>query len=328
MLVGMARLLALTASIQSGELHILDTFAEDAETVTWETGARHAEALALLRDEQREDFLAARHAFFSASGASEARMSQLETTGNLLLESQRALDQHSAIRVRSGPVVPIKSALRQDWPAPEMSVASLERALTEAGHRERAYATALSRLYPYDVVRRNCVTEIFRRIESALGPAASELDGRSASVHEASIRPLGGYVDWRSTLNFIPFVSAKAVRRAYRVSQTTERQSYRRLALEKMRQRENALRVDLRESNVLTARSYERNKDDPAFLFFTDDVLLRRPLYGIANLSVGAGAMLAGLAYLPAGDVWKLRAGLGGVLFSLPELVFINIRKG
>ena len=328
MLVGMARLLAVTASIRSGQMCMLDTFAEDAQTVSWETVARHAEALALLRDEEREDFLAARHAFFSAGGASEARLSQMETAGALLLESERVLDRRSAIRVRSGPVVPAKSALRQDWPAPELSAASLERALTVTRHRERSYAVALSRLYPYDVVRRNCVTEIFREIDSALGPAASELDGRSASIREASIRLLGGYVDWRSKLNFIPFVSAKAVRGAYRVSQTAERPSYRRLALEQMHRSENALRVDLRESNVLTARSYARNEDDPAFLFFTDEVLLRRPLYGIANLTVGVGAMLAGLPYLPVGDGSKLRAGLDGVLFSVPELVFMNIRKG
>jgi len=328
MLVGMARLLAVTASIQSGELHILDTFAEDAESVSWGTSDQQAEALALLRDEQREDFLAARRAFLSGGDTSEARLSQLETSGNLLLETERALDQHSAMRVRSGPVVPIKSALRHDWPAPELSVASMEGALTDARHREGAYASALSRRYPYDVVRCNCVTEIFRSIESALAPAASESDGGSGSVQEASTRLLGGYVEWRSMLNFIPFMSAKAVRRAYGVSQTIERPSYRRLALEKMRGRESALRVSLRESNVLTARSYVRNEDDPAFLFFTDDALLRRPLYGIANLSVGAGAMLGGLAYLPAGDASKLRAGLEGVLLSLPELVFINIRKG
>ncbi len=88
------------------------------------------------------------------------------------------------------------------------------------------------------------------------------------------------------------------------------------------------MRVDLRESNVLTAQSYEHNPEDPIFLFFTDNVVLRRPLYGIANLAVGIGGTLAGLAWLPLDGGATLRAGLDGTLFSIPELAFINIRQG
>jgi len=107
-----------------------------------------------------------------------------------------------------------------------------------------------------------------------------------------------------------------------------ERPSYRRLTLDQMYTHENVVRVDLRESNVFTAQSYERNPDDPIFLFFTDDVVLRRPLYGIANLAVGIGGTLAGLALLPVDGGATLRAGLDGALFSVPEMAFINIRKG
>jgi hypothetical protein len=95
-----------------------------------------------------------------------------------------------------------------------------------------------------------------------------------------------------------------------------------------MYERENDLRVALRESNVLTARAYERNRDDPLFLFFTDDVLLGRPLYGVANLAVGVGGALAGVALLPFDRGETLLAGLDGALFSLPELALINLRKG
>jgi hypothetical protein len=118
------------------------------------------------------------------------------------------------------------------------------------------------------------------------------------------------------------------VNRAYRVAERADRPSARTLKLAEMYQQENALRVDLGESNMLTAQSYECSKDDPLFLFFTDNVFARRPLYGIANLAVGLGGTLVGLALLPVDDGATLRAGLDGALFSIPELVFINIRKG
>jgi len=56
--------------------------------------------------------------------------------------------------------------------------------------------------------------------------------------------------------------------------------------------------------------------------------MVRRPLYGIANLAVGIGGTLAGIALLPADRGAALRAGLDGALFSFPEIAFINIRKG
>jgi hypothetical protein len=49
---------------------------------------------------------------------------------------------------------------------------------------------------------------------------------------------------------------------------------------------------------------------------------------GAANLSVGIGAAVAGLATLPADRGHLLWAGLRGALFSLPELAFVNLRKG
>jgi hypothetical protein len=46
------------------------------------------------------------------------------------------------------------------------------------------------------------------------------------------------------------------------------------------------------------------------------------------NFVTGLGASAAGLFTLPIDGGDLLRAGLKGVIFSLPELVFFNIRKG
>ena len=92
--------------------------------------------------------------------------------------------------------------------------------------------------------------------------------------------------------------------------------------------RENPLRVWLRECNVLTSTIYPRNADDSFFLLFTDDVVAPRPLLGTVNLAAGLGAAVAGVPLLPFDGGRMLVAGLRGAIFSLPELAFVNLRKG
>lgn len=327
LLVGMARLLALEASVRSGRLVVLDIFPEDAPSIGPQTMAQHAASFTQMADERRADFVRLRQAFFDMRLPDEARLSLLEVAANVAMETQRGIVHHAPMRVHSGRPLPMKSAVRWDWPTPALSRVALEHALAVAQEREDTYRRALLRLTSYEVVERNCVTEIFRTIETALASTPTAASSPQDARH-ASLDYLGGYVQWHGNLTFIPAVSAQAVQAAYPVEQTLEKPSYRRHALAGMYARENALRVDLRESNVLTAHSYERNDDDPAFLFFTDNVRLRRPLYGIANVVVGIGTTLAGALLLPLDHGATLRAGMEGTLFSIPELAFISIRKG
>jgi hypothetical protein len=95
-----------------------------------------------------------------------------------------------------------------------------------------------------------------------------------------------------------------------------------------MYRRENPVTVFLRESNTLTSAIYRRNADDSIFVFFTDDAVVARPLFGAVNLVAGIAASAVGLVALPVDGGATLWAGLKGVLFSLPELFFQNIRKG
>jgi hypothetical protein len=85
--------------------------------------------------------------------------------------------------------------------------------------------------------------------------------------------------------------------------------------------------VALRESNTLTSPVYEPNPQDSFFLFFADAVAVR-PLLGGVNLVAGLGASAAGLALLPFDGGHALLSGMKGALFSLPELAFVNLRKG
>ena len=56
--------------------------------------------------------------------------------------------------------------------------------------------------------------------------------------------------------------------------------------------------------------------------------MVTRPVFGAVNLVTGVAASAVGLVTAPFDRGKRLRAGLRGAFFSLPELVFQNIRKG
>ncbi len=320
MLVGLARLETLEASIAAGTLVLLDIFREDAGVIEADVVARHRSAFVELGRERREDFEQARRAFFDERFIDESGWSRVETAANLALEIDRALADGTSIRVHDGHPIPLKSATRRAWPAPRMSRRTLERTLVAIGDAERRYAAALQRHYGYNVVFKNCVTEIFRTIDAALAQ-------RDPDPRLASRRLLGGHVAVDGTMNFIPFVSARTVAREY-AADVEERPSYRRLALARLSARANRVLVWLRESNVLTSRVYERDPADTFFLFFTEESRPLRPVRGLANLAAAGGATAAGLVLLPFDRGRTLRTAARGIVFSLPELVFVNVRKG
>jgi hypothetical protein len=194
---------------------------------------------------------------------------------------------------------------------------ALRESLETVRRREEVYAAAFKRRWGYNLVTRNCVSEIFSEIDAAFERGAEE-----------SATRLGGRLEMDGSLNFIPAVSAAAVAGAYPVTERLELPSYRRRRIERMYEQENPLTVFLRESNTLTSAIYRRNTDDSIFVFFTDDAVVARPLFGAVNLVVGLAASAVGLATLPLDGGATLRAGLKGALFSLPELFFQNIRKG
>ena len=217
-----------------------------------------------------------------------------------------------------------------------MSAADLKRELESARSAENAYAVAISNLYEYDLLRRNCVTEIFTFINRSLMRHAvvnkqtgqSEMIPPSEDVWSESLQRLGGYVDPSQGLNFIPVMSAGEVDACYRVTAKREQLSYRATQLAEMKKHESSLLVFLRESNTITTTIYHRPPDDSPFLFFTDDTFFLRPVFGVFNLLVGVGESLLGLVTLPLEGSNRLYLGAKGILFSLPELVFVNLRKG
>ena len=328
LLVGMARLAALEESRRLGRWVLLDIFPTDAAVASVEAVRRRARVTRALLDEARREFATARVRLVPRAEADglfpELAFSTLEQAGNRLIEIERALHGTRAMRLPFGLGVPARRAAFRELVDPLAGSAALAGGLEEARARESAHASRLEARDGYHVVTRNCVTEIFRTIEAGL--LAGEPPGVTA--REASERQLGGYVALDGTFNFIPATSSESVKAAYTVTENVEIPSYRLASLAEMYRRDNRLQVYLRESNTLTSTLYVSHPEDSAFLFFTDDALPVRPLLGAANLVTGLGVSAAGLFTAAVDRGATLRAGLRGILFSLPELVFFNIRKG
>jgi hypothetical protein len=177
---------------------------------------------------------------------------------------------------------------------------------------EQRIERRLRTLYRYDLIQRNCVTEIFRTIDDTGGLDAV----------------LGRRVVIDGTVNFIPFVSARAVDESYPVAERFVLPSYREQQLLKLRASPDRWRRVLREETSLTSTVVPFRVEDDVFLFFSNGTTLLRPLWGTANVAFGVGGILAGAFSAPFDRGTLFAAGARGILYSLPELAFVNIRKG
>jgi hypothetical protein len=206
-------------------------------------------------------------------------------------------------------------------PIPHLDRATAARAEDLARVAEQDMSAQIARLYRYDLVARNCVTEVFDTIDGALG-------AQRATAEDAARARLGGHVDGRGELNFIPRLSLRSVDRTYRIGEHLTLPSYRKLRVAELEQSGERGAARIRESITLTSTVYRPSLEDGIFLFFTDGPVLPRPLLGGLNLLAASGAAAVGIAALPFDHGAILGAALRGALFSLPELAFVNIRKG
>ena len=330
MLLGMARLIALRETVETAHWLFLDSFPFDATVLPAIRTSRRRIHLTKIREDNRLRFEMARESLLGAVDVAgefpEIDYARLESAANRWLEVSQALDEGRPLRVHAGVLLPARPGLPSARRMPSYDEVELTRAVETAAREEARLAAALERDYPYNLVTRNCVSEIFRELDVALARAAHTEN--EAVIREESIRRLGGHLAMVGSLNFVPQISALVVENTYAVAERLHFPSYRQRRLAEMRRDENAAWVFLRESNVVTSTLYRVQPRDSIFLFFTDDLVAPRPLFGAVNLVTGLAASAVGVTMLPVDGGETLWAGLRGALFSLPELVFHNIRKG
>jgi hypothetical protein len=331
LLLGMARLVALEASIRQGRWALLETFPSDADTIR--VTPRRRSLLPLLLDEASADLADARRALLDGRGWQEASFNDLEAAATRWSELRAAHAGADVMRLHVDRMVPQGRGAGSPLPVPRDDGVALTTRLAQTREAERRYHRALGEQQGYHLLLHNCVSEIFRTLEVALADTTRDVAeptdaAPESALRSASRRHLGGYVDPVARLNFIPFVSSRRVREHYAIAQTMALPSYRHYHLARMLERESPLRVALRESNVITSTLHTPAGDEGFFLFFTDGAVAPRPLLGALNLVAGLGRSALGVLQLPLDGGRGLRSGLNGAIFSLPELFFQNIRKG
>jgi hypothetical protein len=324
-LVNIARFIAVDLSLQLGLWVFIDDFAMDSEWVSADQFAQNPEQMQIQINDAQANLIQTRKALLNPDNLGEANYSQLEMSANRYLELLKG-KQHEAVRYIGEQALPTKSISLPEWFVPELTQQQLETALNDLDNYENELFQELAEHYRYDLITRNCVTELFRTIDQALSEPYEEGADLSRQVMKESMKRLGGNIS--ASYTFIPFVSFQLVNDHYNVTASALLDSYRSQQLARLHARNNGLMVALRESNIFSSTLYAYNPDDAFFVFFTDDSLALRPVFGLFNTAAGMGQSLLGLLSWPFDAGKNLKSGATGVLMSLPELLFFNMRKG
>jgi len=301
LLLAMARYQAVRRSLDEGIWLLLDAVSGDEPAFEPGESERHRALLERLAERAALGWRAERSLAFEGS-LDEPAYNGLEEAATGVYEMRAALTAGRPIRARAlGKLVPARWGhvvpLRPFSGVPEVDVES-------ARLREERFRAVLAERYHYDLMLRNCSTGLAGLIR--LGAPGVE-PGAAA---------------------FSPVLLSNHVGASRIAGVRTNLPSYRRGRVEEFVQKEGRLRVALRESNTLTSTAYEGSLRDDHFLFFADGSPWLRPAQGTANLVYGLGHAAAGLATAPFDRGQRLRGGLQGAFYSLPELVGVSIRKG
>lgn len=307
-----ARILSISLSIDSGTLMFLDSFDIDSNSIPYSEVATYRSLLQEQKSKALKKIIQKKQQLLTAQQSiSEKAYSRLEMLSNYYFEREKGLIENRSIKVSGEQLLPTKSIPLPDHLFPRLTTQQSKDAIHRLKHYQVLVTQQMQALYDYNLFTRNCVTEIFSAINMA--------DINDKNINEIE------QLTKNNLIAFIPFGSF------YSLSKDYPRKilpSFRQQQLEKMYQQENSSLVFLRETNTLSAHNYKFNDQDSVFLFFTDDNLWLRPILGSANIVTATAISIYGSLALPFDSGKTLKNGAMGILMSLPELAFFNIRKG
>ncbi len=307
-----ARYLAVVCSIKRGRLYLLKTIDQNCEEADAEELAGGMTLLKGLTLSVKKRLCAELKKIMSAA-PDELRWCLFENSVSRYAELEACSrgEKHSMC-IYSGTNLPAREACLD---FSHLSRAYMVKAAAEnAKARFATYFKRLDQQMRYNLITSNCVTELFRNIETAL-------------LQEGDNAPQG-ILELCRNISFIPWRMFQQVQGHSKRYDTIFYPSWRNRELARLYSNHNPVGVFLRECNTITAQTYKNGRQDSAFLFFTNDMLLARPILGACNLAYGALRTATGLLMTPFDTGSMLKSGTYGILFSFPELCFINIRKG
>jgi hypothetical protein len=318
LLVALARHRAAERSLRSGRLLLVDPFPAEAPSLAGRELERRRAELAAVAERLDARVARERRAQLAGHAPHELGLARLEMLAARAREYRAGAEEGRAVREPGDVGVPRRSrALVVPAAPPPLAAAQARLAALDA--ERDALRSARSAEWHYDLFGRhgeNCVTELGHTVNAALGDPS---------------RALGGRIDPDAWLRFWPLVFFRDVEQhlaVTRVETLPAHRVYLQAQLEEGEDGAARLATRLRESNTVTSALYSPRDPDGSFLFFTDGRVLTRPLLGAANLLWATGDGLVGLLSAPFDRGDRLVRAGRGLLFSVPELFFVNIRKG
>ena len=307
----LARLIVIEQSLQTQQWTFLDDSDENTLPVSGEQISLYTDNLKKQRFDALTHLENAASTFGSTPNNYERHYAVLEIAANRFQQWFNS-DRTGELRYQSEQTLPKKSIPASRFLMTDLSIEQLEQALRHQKMAFQQLSQEDNDRNRYYLLTKNCVTELLGHINAAFS-------GQSNELVTSVIDPM---------LNFIPFQAFDAVEDTYNIVKSEELPAYRIQALAKMYDREVNSLVYLRESNVFSSTVYNHNPDDSWFVFFTDDIILFRPIFGVVNTLAATGQSIWGLLRWPFDGGRDIKVGARGILTSLPELAFFNIRKG
>ena len=317
--VAIARHRALSRSLHCDRWIVLDPFPDSAPRLPVETESeRAAQASLAVRATALAQTVRDALADEQAPAFDEARFNHLEDVLARRREARRGA-RGGLVRVQVGRMVP-SHGRSVAWPFALGSCAIDGTDFDERAVTARALCEATERgiadRHGYALIDRNCVTELVCLLDSAFPDDA------------AAAAALGARLEPGEDLAFIPWVFHEDAVSRLRIEGVEVILSHRLESLARLEATKPGVLATMREATTLASTIYVPRSSDGEFLFFTDDVLWQRPLRGVVNLGYGLGHGVVGVFTAPFDGGRRFRAGIHGAFFSLPELVFANVRKG
>jgi len=306
-----ARIISLSYSISSGHWVLLDTYMDDSPSIAYAEVENYKSVFKTQRQNALSAMTEIKQQLFNQQTLTEKDYSDFERLSNYYYERERGLNKQQEIRISGEQRLPSKSIPLPEHLLPTLSPQARDTARTRLIGYQESLTQQMQTLYPYHLFTHNCVTEIFTAIQNA------QVDAEPLTNLLKLIK--------KDPAAFIPYLSFADIAEPHKQQVLA---SFREQQLEQMYAQENNLRVYLREFNTLSAQDYKFNQLDAPFLFFTHDQVWSRPLLGSFNLIAAASIGIYGGFTWPFDSGENLKKGMVGILMSLPELAFFNIRKG
>ena len=311
LLLQAARYQIVNRSLATGTLLTLDPFSSRANLVP----IKQKDSLPGLHAQLQLNAVQAQRDFFTEIAHPDIAYTIMETALARLHELESALHDGNPVRVEPGKLLPSRKG---DVSLSELSFSRprLQALVAENEVRLARLSQHVDRKYSYDLITRNCATELLRSLNSSF---SDRISGQSE---------LGGWLAPEGGLIFIPNQFYLQISEHFSVQDRDLFLSRRLRQLDELYAHGNDLLIKVRESNAFSSTLYMRRNEDTPFIFFTDDARLLRPIFGVTNLLWGAANGIGGLFTLPIDGGERFYQGLRGMFYSLPELFFSNIRKG